>query len=488
MLTLAVLAAACGGYSLQVAVEEEIVSSEEEEKALAEAALSEGGAESVSVGGTAAEQILRRRQAGAGDPKCATNSNPGQGFTATEMKWGTIVPLTGALRPLGEQTARVMKTATETWLNNITKIPGPYDIDWGCSRRPGIYGRRTSLSIFSLQANTPEEALAGMRRLVDVEKVFLARDCYLQSNLMGPATQYQNAKGVPGVWCFFSEMRYPSLAHWNFAPGVDPLKITAVHVGWLISKQGRQRLSILADPSLAGNQVKIALRVAEHLGAPIPDQCVVYKKAQEAPNGMRSEINQIRNCYGTGNQPDAVIAMDALLGTFGPVEAKSQAWRGADFNVQWTCLTCWVQSLAEICGDACENMITDCQALPCIPWADANRYPAAKVLRDTWQQYLSRDPQDILTYGPAAITGGLGLWLGMTGPEVSRGGLRNTLENLNNWDAGIGPILNTHPGDHFGGKSVWLIEFTGRKPWFDDLTGRFVPLSEVGVPEALTRN
>ena len=60
--------------------------------------------------------------------------------------------------------------------------------------------------------------------------------------------------------------------------------------------------------------------------------------------------------------------------------------------------------------------------------------------------------------GPEAITGGLGLWLGMTGPNLSRSSFRNTLANLKNWDAGIGPILTVTPSDHFGGAGVWLIK------------------------------
>ena len=493
LVALSLLAVACGGYTIQVVRSEDVGEAAVGAAADDEARLSEGGGDAVSVGaGAAAEEQLRRRAAGGGDPKCATNSDAAKGFTDKELKFGTIVPLTGALRPLGEQTARVMKTAVETWLNGITKIPGPYDLDWGCSSRPGIYGRKTSLHIFSLQASTPEEALSGMRRLIDVEKVFLVRDCYLQSNLMGPATQYQNSKKVPGVWCSYSEMPLPRLAPWNFSPGTDPNKVTGVHVGWLMSKLNKQRLALIADPSIAETQVAVAKKIASHFGHPIPDRCIVLKKAQEAPNGMDSEIAQIRSCYPGTPGPDAVLAFDVFNGAFGAMEARDQGWRGETVGTQWSCLTCWVQAIAELCADACENMITDCQALPCIPWADKNQYPAAAVLDDVWKKYLNRDPRDILTYGPAAITGGLGLWLGMTGPELSRDGLRNTLENLQDWDAGIGPVLNTNANDHYGGKSVWLIQFSGTAnssvPWFKDMTSAFVPLGTVNVPESLTRS
>jgi hypothetical protein len=451
--------------------------------------LSTGGEGSVSVGGPVQ---AGQKSSGAGDPKCATNSDPNSGFSATAMKWGTIIPLTGALRPLGEQTARVMKTATETWLNSITKIPGPYDLDWGCSQRPGIYGRKVSLDILSMQANTPEEALAHMRRHITSNKVFLVRDCYLQSNLMGPAVTYQNSQNVPGIWCSYSEDPAPALRRWNFSPGVDPLKVTGVHVGYLLSpnKLNKQRMAIIADRTLEKREVATAKKIAANFGKTIPDRCIVLDHAQEAQNGMEGPIAQIRGCYGTSGQPDAILAMDGLNFTFGALEAKDQGW--TPDQVQWACLTCWVQAFSELCGDACTNAITDCQALPCIPWADRGKYPAAGVLKDTWSQYLTSDPQDILTFGPAAITGGLGLWLGMTGPDLSRDKFRNTVENLKNWDAGIGPILNTNPGDHYGGKSVWLIKFTGNQggaiPWFADLTGRFVPLSEVGVPEGLTQS
>lgn len=462
-----------------------------------EAGLSEGGAGAVSVG-----QAPPPKQSPGGpaaDPYCATNSNPEQGFTESTLKWGTIIPLTGALRPLGEQTARVMKVASEVWMNSIPFIPGPYSsVKWGCSTRPGIFGRKVSLTIFSLNANTDTEAKTGMYRLIEQEKVFLVRDCYLESNLMGSATEYQNQQGVPGIWCSYSGMPIPALARWNFSPGTDPLKLTAIHTGWLINKEGKTKLAILADPTAVNDTVAVARRVAANLGHPIPDSCVQTKKAQDAPSGERSEITALRGCYD-GSSPDALIAFDALNGVFGPMEAQAQGW-----EVQWACLTCWVQTLAELCGSACKNMITDCQALPCIPWADFNAFPAARELETTRQRYLPKDPADILTYGPEAITGGLGLWLGMTGPNLSRASFRATFETkIKNWDAGIGPTLTISGDDHYGGKSVWLIKFCGsaacdpegRNPWFQDLTGNihpdgngFVPLAEVGVREEWTIN
>jgi hypothetical protein len=142
-----------------------------------------------------------------------------------------------------------------------------------------------------------------------------------------------------------------------------------------------------------------------------------------------------------------------------------------------------VQTLADVCDQSCTGMLTDCQALPCIPWSNL---PAAETLRNVRRQYLPNEPEDVLTYGPIAITLGLGLWTGMTGPKLTQPGLINTVGNLRNWDAGIGPILNTSSLDHFGGKAIWLTNFNGRN--YSDFSHGFLTLSDVRVPERLTTN
>ena len=415
--------------------------------------------------------------------RCATNSNSAHGFTESTIKWGTIIPLSGALRPLGEQVARIMKVAVN-YLNSVTSVPGSFD--WGCPTRPGIWGRTIELKILSLNQNTQDEAAAAMRRLIDVENVFLVRDCYLQSNLMGPATQYQNRRKVPGIWCYFSEMPYPYMAEYNFAPGTDLLKVAAIHTGYLMNTLGRKRLAVLTDPSLENNQVRVVKRIFRHInGYDIPEGCIQRKKAQEAPGGMQAEAQAIRNCYAdvdpANPSPNSVIALDALNGVFGAIGAQSAGWTTDPDVVQWSCATCWVQSLADVCREACTGMITDCQALPCIPWSNL---PAAQTLEAARAKYLPNEPQDVLTYGPIAITLGLGIWLGMTGPDLSREAFVDTVGNLKNFDSGIGPILTTNSRDHFGGKAIWLVNFTGTS--FDDRTSGFVTLSDVGVPANLT--
>jgi hypothetical protein len=420
---------------------------------------------------------------GAGAARCATSSDPAHGYTASSMKWGTIIPLSGALRPLGEQTARVMRVAVQ-YLNSIPKVPDGFD--WSCPTRPGIWGRTVQLTVLSLNNNTQDEAAVAMRRLIDVEHVFLVRDCYLQSNLMGPATQYQNAKRVPGIWCYFSEMRYPRLAPWNFAPGTDLLKVAALHAGYLMNILGHKKLAILTDPALVNNQVRVVKAIYRYVnGYDIPPRCIAQKKAQEAPGGMQSEIQQIRSCYSdrTPNDPspNAVIALDALNGVFGAISAQNAGWGMATSGVQWACATCWVQTLANVCREACTGMITDCQALPCVPWSNL---PGAKTLRAVREQYLPNEPEDVLTYGPIAITLGLGLWLGMTGPNLNQSSFIDTVGHLKNFDSGIGPIINTNPFDHFGGKAIWMVKFNGRS--FSDYTHGFVTLSDVRVPARLT--
>ena len=458
--------------------------------------LSKGGDSSVSVGSTGSTTSggtgpgASASGGASGAAKCATNSDPSAGFTEDSLTIGTIIPLTGALRPLGEQTVNVMKVAVDATLNHQTHIPGPYaNVDWGCPTRDGVFGRHVSLKVFSLQNNTPEEALAGMRRLIDVEHVFMVRDCYLQSNLMAAAVQYQNERGVPAVWCFYSGTG-PELAPWNYAPGTNPNVEVAIETAYQIEVMHKTHLAILTDPSVMNTLVEVERRVAAYLHHPIPDGCIQTKRAQDASNGEDSEVAALRTCYGAGAQPDAILANDGLNLTFGALSAKNQGWRGADNGVTWVGATSdWVTTFAELGTDALQGAITDCQALPCIPWASPVKYPAVKALQDTYNKYLRSYPEDILTYGPEAITGGIGLWLGMTGPDLSAEKFRDTLASLHNWDAGIGPVLTVTPQDHFGGAGVWLVRFTGRNnaPFFEDVTGRFLTLSELHIPMSLTR-
>src|SRR5207247_1262914 len=221
--------------------------------------------------------------------------------------------------------------------------------------------------------------------------------------------------------------------------------------------------------------VEVIRRVADYLGHPIPDDCVVYKRAQDAPNGEDAEVAALRTCYGGATGPDTVITSDGLNLPCGGLSAQNQGWQthwdsgpGSD----------WVTSLAELCTTACAGATGDCQALPCIPWASPVKYPSVKRLQDIYHRYLRSYPPDILTFGPYAITDGLGLWLGQTGLGLSREALRRTFLSLKHWDAGIGPVLTITPQDHFGGAGVWIIHFTGhqsgRVAWFDDTSGRFV--------------
>lgn len=444
--------------------------------------VSEGGAGSLDLG-----------QAGpgggpGGTKMCATNSNPEQGFTADTLKMGTILPLTGSSRPLGEQVGRAMQVSVEQIMNRQSSLGGAYEkFGWGCPERPGIFGRRVELEIFSMQNNSPEEALAGMRRLIDGEKVFTVRDCYLQDELMGAAARYQNQEGVPAVWCHYLGMPLPELAPWTFSPGVNPEVQTAINTAYGIQKFNKRRIAVLADPTHEKTLVPIVKRVAAHFDRPIPSDCIVYRRAQEASRGLRSEVTRMRTCYGAGNETDMVVVLEGVLATFAALEAEDQAWAPADSGAHWTCTgtSCWAVVLADICGDACEGMTTNSAGLPFVPTASAKKYPVVELYRRIHERYLSQDPADILTYSPIAITAGIALWLRMTGPDLSREGFARTLGNLRNWDAGIGPVINTSESDHFGVYATWIIKFTGRAPWFGDVTGRFVTLQDFGLPPSI---
>src|SRR5439155_7581068 len=77
--------------------------------------LSKGGVRNENLG------IAPPGTSSGGTVRCATNADPSQGFTASTIKWGTIIPLSGTLRPLGEQTARAMQAAVDL-LNQSARL------------------------------------------------------------------------------------------------------------------------------------------------------------------------------------------------------------------------------------------------------------------------------------------------------------------------------------------------------------------------------
>ena len=163
----AVVAAACGHSVLVQAPEVNPVANRQalqkeaqKEQKNVKGQLSKGGNTSVNVGnaGTTGGSGPSGGTSQTASSKCATNSDPGEGFTSTSLNIGTIIPLTGALRPLGEQTVNVMKVAVNATLNNSTHIPGPYaKVDWGCSSRSGVFGRHVSLEGRESSFDRPSE-------------------------------------------------------------------------------------------------------------------------------------------------------------------------------------------------------------------------------------------------------------------------------------------------------------------------------------------
>src|SRR5947208_14451359 len=105
-----------------------------------------------------------------------------------------------------------------------------------------------------------------MRRLIDVNHDFLIRDCYLESNLMGAAVQYQNSKGVPAIWCS-SSSDGPQLRPWDYAPGTNTNVEAAIHAAYEIEVLHKKHLAILTDPSVLDTTDQVIVNVNNYLSS-----------------------------------------------------------------------------------------------------------------------------------------------------------------------------------------------------------------------------
>lgn len=406
-----------------------------------------------------------------GESRCAEEGTD-TGVTADTIKWGTVLPLSGPTRPLGEQTARVMKRAV-AYYNTLDHDPGRPDLNWGCPGRRGIYGREVQLEIAAISSDSEDDALQAMRRLVDVEEVFLVRDCYLQSSLMGPAHDYAERNGVTTFWCYPESLPVPELAPHTWALGAGRHIQAALLTAYLVNELGRSRIGMLYDPTYE-QQAQVVRQVAENLGAEIVEE--VQARAQTAVNGRRSEVLELRD-----DNPDAVIVLDALNATYAGVAAGQLQWRPKDSGVAWACNNCWLKFQADVCGENCATMITNTSGVP----FEANS-AGAQQLWDAKTQVFPNEPDDILTFAAILITAGLFIYTAEAGVDLTRAKLEDVFLSLENYSGGGLPPITTSPDNHFGASADWLVQFTGGS-WpnsFADLTGGFVGLGELGVDPA----
>jgi ABC-type branched-subunit amino acid transport system substrate-binding protein len=417
-----------------------------------------------------------RRRAGGEEPaavrqQCADAATD-TGVTEDRIVWGTILPLSGPTRPLGEQTARVMKRAV-AYYNTLDHDPGRPDLNWGCPGRPGIYGRQVDLQIAAIASDSEDDALQAMRRLVDVEQAFLVRDCYLQASLMGPAHDYAERNAVTTFHCYPESLPQPELAPHTWAVGTGRQTQAALLTGYLVRERGAQRIGLLYDPTYE-EQREVVHHVAEKLGAEVVRE--VEARAQTAVNGRRAEVLALREA-----DPDAVIVLDALNATYAGVAAGQLQWRPQDSGVAWACNNCWLKFQADVCGANCATMITNSSGVPFEPYN-----PASAQLWDTKRTIFPNEPDDILTFAAILITAGLFIYTAEAGPDLTRERLEQVFLSLDNYSGGGLPPITTSPTDHFGGSADWLVEFTGRS-WpasFADLSGGFIGLADVGVEQA----
>ncbi|MPZ00083.1 MAG: ABC transporter substrate-binding protein [Actinophytocola sp.] len=402
------------------------------------------------------------------DKRCATSATD-TGVTKNSLTWGTILPLSGPTRPLGEQTARVLKRSVN-YYNQLDHDPSRPDLNWGCAERKGIYGRKVNLEIASISSDSEDDALQAMRRLVDVEKAFLVRDCYLQSSLMGPAHGYAERNDVTTTWCYPESLPQPELAPHTWSLGTDRQTQASLLVGYQMRELGAERIAMLYDPTYE-EQAEAVRSVVGELGGEIVKE--VQARAQTAVNGRRSEVMSMRSA-----NPDAVIILDALNATYAGVAAGQLGWRPKDSGVSWACSNCWLKFAADVGGENLATMITNTSGLPFRPTNEG-----ARRLWQIKNSIMPGEPNDVLTFAGLVTTAALFVYTAEAGPDLTREKLEDVFLSLENYSSGFTPPITTSESNHFGGRQDWLVEFNGNQ-WpnsFSDTSGGYIGLDQVGV-------
>lgn len=396
-------------------------------------------AEDAQAGAAATGQIPPAEERDPGEP-ASTGPSPDDAAPVVAdidgpLVLGTIQPLSGAERELGEP----MMRTTEAWVADVNE-------------RGGIAGRQVELRVEAACLNCQDDALTAARRLVEEEGVFAVINTYMLIWAMTPAANYLEEQGVPliggasdamtdlslrpNTFFFtshnFAEPRaWARFLHQRFEEQGRALDIGVVH---LEAAEGAARAGGFTEAweALGGRVVATESIRAE----------------EEAVTRMDGVVMRMRSSGAQG-----VFAANNVLMVFGEIAAQRQGW-----SVPWGAHSAWGEAVPNNCGNACDGDYTTT-----IGW----QHPSAGTAG--MRRYLDATARFYPDATHDAQT--IGAWLhgvvlehviaSLEGP-LTRAAVLAGLESLDGLDTGltVAPIT-TGPGDHQGIASDQFLQLRG---------------------------
>ncbi|MEX2293601.1 MAG: ABC transporter substrate-binding protein [Acidimicrobiales bacterium] len=355
----------------------------------------------------------------------------GAGGAREPIRLGTILPLQGGERDLGEPVLRT----TQAFIDEL-------------NLRGGVRGHPLELIAYSACILCQSEALTAARRLVEEDKVFAFVNTYLMVVPFQSVLPYLVDKGVPVIQGGSFDQTDDALSPVNFATAPSGL-----FFGRLIPETLKRHTSSRAVgityldvpsetsglPILRKELARVGIRVAAEERV---------QAAEDAVTNMDAVMTRMRAAGA-----DGIIALDPAVLIFGRLAARRQG-----FNVPMVGPAAWSTLVEDGCGATCDDLIvTDTAGLSYIDrdspqmhqFLDvmANRYPGGQLTGHTLAAWVG---MQLTTHV-----------LNQTGPD--RRQFLAAMEAIRNLDLGTTSPLTFTPDRHLGGSRTTLLKLKGGK-------------------------
>lgn len=394
------------------------------------------------------------RPASGGAPVGKANYPSDGGVTAREIRLGTIQPMDGPARQLGEPLYR----ATQAYVNDL-------------NARGGINGRLVRLELQTACINCEAENLLAAKALVQQKKVFAVVNTYMNFYAFNAALKYLTDQGVPliqGGSAAGEHIWDPALTPWNAYFVVRNQDAVFVYADWLDRVMAEwERAGQLENPEHPRWVATVALDAAQDRR-----RSAEFKRIWEARgSGYRVTTQQfVAAEEETVTRMDSFVAAMSRSGANGVFSASNitmvfgmQAAQRQDWKVPWVAKSAWGRAATDNCGRPCDGAFTDNNG-----WGwPGNLTPQMKHYMKAMRRYYP----DGARFADAQTLGG---WIGLQalehaasqlGADLTRAGVMRVLTGLRNFDTGIGATVNTSPADHMGMGELIMLQMCGNKFW-----------------------
>lgn len=377
-------------------------------------------------------------------PGAAVGGATDEGVTSNSIKVGHIGIYSGPVGSFGDD----LSYAGRAVLQSIN--------DAG-----GINGRKLEVLVRD-DAWDGTKGMNAARDLIERQKVF-AICCIMSVNTSDPLTPYLDEKKVPHVGADgWGEPQYKG--EWTFP--VSASAVTEAHMlaKYQAEKQGAKRIAILYINNPTGQAyVKAYDSVIKKFGGEV----VFSQPATFDDPGTTTFIAQAR----TANPPIDTISTYLDPGIFARMVREAAAQNYKPKNAFSGAAGLYFGVTPNFTGPHAEGTIAATH------WVTTDTdTPGVATYKALVEKYYPKI--DHSTWTKAGYVGAniFGMTVKALGLNVTRQGVKDSLDKLSNYDSTLGPVLSWSPGKHRANKTIYLaqIQRSGDKFEYKYLAGPLV--------------